>query len=139
MISCGYDPVKFDDFVNTTAKRYVELYGWHPMSPTLHKIFMHGTQVIASHIVPIGQLTEEAAEARNKHFRKYRVYFARKFSRVNRNRDILNRLLLTSGLFSCNRIKWNQKSKSFPRKLLVCFSRKHWFWVIRSPHDYPLK
>lgn len=75
VISSGYniDTAKFDDFAHTTAKLYVELYGWHPMSPTVHKILMHGAQVISSHIVPIGQLSEEAAEARNKHFRKYRV------------------------------------------------------------------
>lgn len=121
VISSGYDidPAKFDEFAHTTAKLYVELYGWHPMSPTVHKILMHGAQVISSHIVPIGQLSEEAAEARNKHFRKYRVDFARKFSRVDCNRDILNRLLLTSDPFiSCSRIKRKKKSKSFSQEAI---------------------
>lgn len=121
VISSGYDidPAKFDDYAHTTAKLYVELYGWHPMSPTVHKILMHGAQVISNHIVPIGQLSEEAAEARNKHFRKYRVDFARKFSRVDCNRDILNRLLLTSDPFiSCNRVKRKKKSKSFSQEAI---------------------
>lgn len=121
VISSGYDidPAKFDDFAHTTAKLYVELYGWHPMSPTVYKILMHGAQVISSHIVPIGQLSEEAAEARNKHFRKYRVDFARNFSRVNCNTDILNRLLLTSDPFiSCNRIKRKKKSKTFSQEAI---------------------
>ena len=66
------------------------------MSPTLHKILMHGATVISHSILPIGQLSEEASEARNKHFRRYRQNFSRKFDRVVCNRDILNRLLLTS-------------------------------------------
>ncbi|XP_050504471.1 uncharacterized protein LOC126883234 [Diabrotica virgifera virgifera] len=121
VISSGYDidPSKFDYFAHTTAKLYVELYGWHPMSPTVHKILTHGAQVISSHIVPIGQLSEEAAEARNKHFRKYRVDFARKFSRVDCNRDVLNRLLLTSDPFiSCSRINRKKKSKSFSQEAI---------------------
>lgn len=40
--------------------------------------------------------SEEAAEARNKHFRSYRQNFSRKFSREECNRDIYQRLLLTS-------------------------------------------
>ena len=66
------------------------------MSPTLHKILMHGATVISHSILPIGQLSEEASAARNKHFRRYRQNFSRKFDRVVCNRDILNRLLLTS-------------------------------------------
>lgn len=115
VISSGHeiDHQKFDDYAQDTAKLYVGLYGWHPMSPTVHKILMHGAQVIAEAILPIGQLSEEAAEARNKHFRKYRVDYARKFSRTECNRDILNRLLLTSDPFiSCSRPK--NKNKSLP-------------------------
>lgn len=75
MISSGHeiDHQKFDDYAQDLTKLYVELYGWHPMSPTVHKILMHGAQVISEMILPIGKLSEEAAEARNKHFRKYRV------------------------------------------------------------------
>lgn len=98
IISSGHeiDHQKFYDYAQDTAKLYVELYGWHPMSPTVHKILMHGAQVMEDAILPIGQLSEEAAEARNKHYRKYRVDFARKFSRIVCNRDVLNILLLTS-------------------------------------------
>lgn len=56
----------------------------------------HGAAVIKEAILPIGQLSEEAAEARNKHIRAFRLNYARKFSRVACNTDVLNRLLLTS-------------------------------------------
>ncbi|CAG9840790.1 unnamed protein product [Diabrotica balteata] len=116
VISSGHeiDHHKFENYAQDTAKLYVKLYGWHPMSPTVHKMLIHGAQVIEQAILPIGQLSEEVAEARNKHFRKYRVDFSRKFSRIDCNRDVLNRLLLTSDpLISCSRSKNKQKILPF--------------------------
>lgn len=108
------DTKKFESFAEQTAKLYVDLYGWHPMSPTMHKILRHGATVIDHAILPIGQLSEEAAEARNKHFRLYRQNFSRKFSREECNKDVLNRLLLTSDPFlSSNRQRQRKKSKPF--------------------------
>jgi hypothetical protein len=66
------------------------------MTPTMHKILIHGAIVIENALLPIGQLSEEAVEARNKYFRLYRQKFSRKFSRVSRNLDVLNRLLISS-------------------------------------------
>lgn len=97
-ISSGFkiDIGKFSAYTLETARMYVDLYPWYPMSPTVHKILVHGPTVIEHALLPIGSLSEEAAEARNKHFRLYRQSFARKFSREACNLDILNRLLLTS-------------------------------------------
>ena len=97
-LSSGYkiDIKKFVKFAELTAELYVEIYGWYPMTPTMHKILRHGATIIDQAILPIGQLSEEAAEARNKHFRDYRQNFSRKFSREICNRDIINRLLLSS-------------------------------------------
>lgn len=66
------------------------------MSATVHKVLIHGADIANVAIVPIGKLSEEASEARNKDFRKYRESHARKTSRVNNNQDILNMLLLSS-------------------------------------------
>lgn len=62
------------------------------MSPTVHKILFHGPIVIANASLPIRQLSEEVAEARNKHFRLYRERFSRKCSREARSMDVINRL-----------------------------------------------
>lgn len=86
----------FADYCMDTAKLYISLYPWHPMTPTMHKILVHGATVIDKALLPIGLLSEEAAEARNKHFRLYRLNFARKFSRIECNTDVINRLLLSS-------------------------------------------
>lgn len=65
-----------------------------PMTPTIHKILMHGSSVIQHAILPIGQLSEEASEARNKHYSLHNSY-ARKISRQACHEDVINRLLLT--------------------------------------------
>lgn len=97
-LSSGHkiDTEKFSIYAKETAEQYVALYPWHPMTPTLHKILMHGSEIIDKALLPIGQLSEEAAEARNKHIRLYRQNFARKFSREACNMDVMNRLLLSS-------------------------------------------
>ena len=80
------------------------------MSPTVHKVLIHGPEIIQHAELPIGILSEEAGEHRNKHFREFRQKFSRKFSRVECNRDLLNRLLITSDpLISSLRPGWSTK------------------------------
>lgn len=79
-----------------------------------------GTTVIKYAILPIGQLYEEAAEARNKHYRSYRQNYVRKFSRCNQ--DVLNRLLLTSDPYiSCVRKRKPSKSQPFMNETIELF------------------
>lgn len=105
---------KFTKYTADTAKLYVDLYSWCPMTPTMHKILIHGTTVIKHALLPIGHLSEEAAEARNKHFKSYRQNFARKCSREACNLDVINRLLLTSDpLLSASRPKRIKNTKPF--------------------------
>ncbi|XP_075979633.1 uncharacterized protein LOC142978911 [Anticarsia gemmatalis] len=109
----------FENYARETEELYVQLYEWHPMSPTIHKILRHGAQVISSALLPIGQLSEEAAEARNKHFRDYRLNYSRKFSRESCNLDVINRLLLTSDpLITGLRTESKKKSKPFHKETL---------------------
>ncbi|CAH2088703.1 unnamed protein product [Euphydryas editha] len=91
VISSGHeiDVAKFEKYA-------YESCSWYPMTSTMHKILVHGAEIISHALLPIGQLSEEAAEAQNKHFRTYRQGFARKFSRDACNRDVIHRLLLNS-------------------------------------------
>lgn len=79
-----------------TAKMFVSLYPWYPMPTTVHKVLIHGHQIIETSILPIGQLSEEAQEARNKDVRNFREGFSRKCSREKTMEDIFLRLLATS-------------------------------------------
>lgn len=125
-ITSGYkiDIKKFEKFTRETAELYVQLYNRHPMTPTMHKILIHGPMIIEHALVPIGLLSEEAAEARNKHIRLFRQDFGRKFSRKECMTDVLNRLLLTSDpLFAARRkLQKKNKKKLMPETLdmLIC-------------------
>ena len=66
------------------------------MSPTIHKILVHGYQINNSCLVPLGSLGENASEARNKLYKKDRLSHSRKNSRINTMTDIFHRALDTS-------------------------------------------
>ncbi|KAK2578842.1 hypothetical protein KPH14_012197 [Odynerus spinipes] len=90
----------------------------------MNKILIHGATIIKNALVPIGQLSEEAAEARNKHFPSYRQNFARKFSREACNLDIYNRLLLSSDplLSSMRQIKKRKRKTFLPQTIELLMS-----------------
>lgn len=100
-ISSGYkiNSEKFEQYCFETACLYVKLYPWMPMTPTLHKILIHGSVIVREALLPIGMLSEEAQEARNKDFKSYREFFARKTTRTDNITDIMNRLLISSDPF----------------------------------------
>lgn len=86
----------FDSYAKKTAVLYVELYPWYYMAATVHKILIHGADVIRFAIVPIGQLSEEVQESRHKEVRRYRECNTRKMSRTKTNEDLMHSLLISS-------------------------------------------
>jgi hypothetical protein len=56
---------------------------------------MHGKEAIGFCILPIGQLSEEAQEARNKDFKRFRERNTRKSSRIDTRKDLLHMLLIS--------------------------------------------
>lgn len=63
----------FKTFCINTAKMYVEEYKWYYVPQSLHRILIHGASVIEQFNLPIGLYFEEAQEAKNKDFKKFRV------------------------------------------------------------------
>lgn len=90
------DPVRFDNLAFSTAEIYVKYYSWYPMPSTVHKIFIHGEDIMRNSLLPLGMLGEEASEARNKYYKSYRRDHARKLSRIANLKDIFNRAMDTS-------------------------------------------
>lgn len=120
-VSCGHEihVEKFRNFCYNTARQFVNLYPWFYMPPTLHKFFIHGPEIVAHALLPIGQLSEEAQEARNKDFKNYREHYARKCSRENMNEDIFNRFLLTSDpLITSKSTNYKKKVQHIPQMAL---------------------
>lgn len=86
----------FSTLLNSTKQIYLDLYSWYYMPSSVHKVLVHGCNIIEFFDLPIGQLSEEALEARHKEIRKIRLYNARKSSRVSNNMDVIKKLVLTS-------------------------------------------
>lgn len=55
------------------------------MPASLHKILLHGANIIDSFDIPIGKLSEEAQEAQNNDFKMYCTSHSRKSSRTDTN------------------------------------------------------
>lgn len=46
-----------------TAQMAISLYGWYKMSATVHKLLIHGADIIKSLPLPVGQLSEDVIES----------------------------------------------------------------------------
>lgn len=104
---------KFRAYLNVTAEMYVSLYTWYYMPSSVHILLIHGADICKHfNLIPIGKLTEEASEARNKEFRTFRQNFSRKIGRKQNMEDILHNLLISSDpLMSSIRRKYSWKKK----------------------------
>ncbi|XP_041988246.1 uncharacterized protein LOC121739758 isoform X2 [Aricia agestis] len=61
------DADKFGDVCRDLAHRYVSQYAWHPMTVTIHKILVHGKDIIKS--TKLGMLSQQSAQPRNRFWR----------------------------------------------------------------------
>lgn len=97
-LACGKDIncEKFDKYCLDTANLCLNLYPWYNMPPSVHKVLLHGSNIIKHLGLPIGCLSEEAQEANNKIFRKVRAHNSRMKSRQCTNEDIMHYLLVSS-------------------------------------------
>ena len=88
--------LEYQNYSEKTLNLSMNLYGWYVLTPTVHKLLVHGGAIIKHVSLPIGMCSEEAAETRNKCIRRFRECHARKFDRVVNIEDVFKRLLLTS-------------------------------------------
>ncbi|XP_011697762.1 PREDICTED: uncharacterized protein LOC105455831, partial [Wasmannia auropunctata] len=75
ILACGkeIDCEKFKKYCLDTAELCIHLYPWYKIPPSVHKVLIHGSDIIKHLGLPIGCLSEEAQEANNKIFRKARA------------------------------------------------------------------
>lgn len=115
VISCGFavDVERFNECSFDTAKILVESYSWYCMPTSIHVVLVHGPLIVERAPLPIGQLSEEAQESRNKDIKRYREHFTRKCSRESTMTDIFHWLLVRSDpLISSLRSHPPKKNKS---------------------------
>ena len=123
-LTCQYplDPTLFGSYCIQTAKHYMKHYDWYPMPASVHKVLVHGKQILVNTILPVGYFAEDASESRNKLYKKDREMHARKDSRTHNLTDIINRALDTSDpIISSASLQTRMKkkhSKMFPSEVL---------------------
>lgn len=61
----------FSSYCEETARLLIRLYEWYYLPASIHKILFHGSAIMEHFLVPIGQLSEEAQEAKNKEWKRY--------------------------------------------------------------------
>ena len=83
-------------FALETERLCIKLYPWYPLSPSVHKVLIHGHVIIDNSELAVGKLSEEAQEARNKELKRFRNNNSRKISRLATNEDVLHMLLVLS-------------------------------------------
>lgn len=114
----------FRSFCYETAEMFVKLYPWYCMPTSIHKILIHGPQIVEWAPLPIGQLSEDAQEARNKDIKQYREHFSRKSERSKTMEDIFHRMMITSDPYISSLGKQLKKqSKSFSpeaKRMFLC-------------------
>jgi hypothetical protein len=84
-LACGFeiDSLKFGQLCKDTEKIWFDDrngVSWFAMPSSLHKIIVHGREIIETCPLPIGLTSEEASEANNKFLRKFRLHHTRKKS-----------------------------------------------------------
>lgn len=113
-LSSGYkiNSDKFKIYALDTAKILVSKYSWYNLPASVHKVLIHGSEVIDHCLLSIGELSEEAAESCNKLVKQFRRDNTRKHSRDVTNTDLLHRLLLNSDPLISSLRKLPRKKKS---------------------------
>ena len=112
----------FESYCQETLQLYMSEVGWYNIPPTLHRVLVHGGEIIRATPINIGSTSEESAEGNTKFARRFYKHHTRKNSHGNALADLLFRLLDVSDPFlSCAETS-SKKSKSIPEdmKPLLC-------------------
>lgn len=92
-------------------------YNQSELTPTMYKILIPSVTVVGNDLVPVDQLSEEAAEACDQQCYLHHQNFARKLSGVFCILDKLNRLMLSlDPVLISLRSSPTKKTKFFPKK-----------------------
>jgi hypothetical protein len=96
------NPKKLEEYCSETAHRLTSEYPTKNLTPTVHKILYHSPKIVEyfnQFSLPVGFLSEEALESRNKDIRNFRSRFARKTGRIDNLKDSFHRLFWGSDIY----------------------------------------
>ena len=118
-ISCKLplDSEKFGAFCRETAELLIELYPWFRMPVSVHILLIHRAAILSSSMLPVGMMSEEAQEARNKDNKSFREKHARKTSRIDNISDVFHRLMVTGDIIISSRSVKEPHSEPLPNEV----------------------
>ena len=87
------DPVAYDRVALRAFQSYIRSYAWYNLSPTLHRLLIHGGEIARHLPVPTGLLTEEGLEKKHSDVKKGRRDHCRTTNRHDNMSDMLHRAL----------------------------------------------
>lgn len=130
IISCGHyiNEEKFKKYCFETAQMAISLYGWYKISASVHKLLIHGADIIKSLPLPVGQLSEDVIEVGHKDYKKFRQYYSRKTSRINTNTDIFNWMMVSSDPIVTNKRKKPKKNRTQFNEVVLSMLRLPTFY-----------
>jgi hypothetical protein len=104
------------------------------MPASVHKVLVHGADIVSGAILPTGQLSEEAQEYRNKNLKYFRSSHSRKISRPLANQDVFNLLLVSSDpvISSLRKLPKRATETYLPEALKLLDLPKEWEDLSRS-------
>jgi len=88
------DGSKFELLCKETLDKIRATYSWYPLSPSMHKLLVHGHLFLESGVLSMNEMAEDSLESFHKVFKKLRRSNARLTSFKDNNRDLFHRLLL---------------------------------------------
>lgn len=108
----------FEKYCLDTARLYVKEYPWYHMPPAVHKILIHGTQIINAVDLPIGLFSEDAQESSNKFLKIFRKDYSRRGNRQHAMLDILQRLCVNSDPLISSKTDKKIKKQNFSKEVI---------------------
>jgi hypothetical protein len=114
-MASGYaiDGEKFGKLCADTNALYLndEKTNWYNIPPTIHKVLVHGKDIIEHCPLPIGLTNEEASEANNKILRNVRLHHTRKTSWSDGMSDLYHRMMDLSDPVVLDKSQQKKKKK----------------------------
>lgn len=121
VLSCGFNVnhESFKKYSIDTAKMCINTYDWYKMSASVHKLLIHGADIIKELPLPVGLFSEDVLETSQKEFKSVRLFHTRKTSRIHTNTDIAHWMLIASDpIIASKRRRHNKKKKPFAKEVL---------------------
>jgi putative intracellular protease/amidase len=87
------NPEKFGDLCEKTLEQYMSCAKWYDIPPSLHRVLVHGKEIVEATPLPIGITSEEGAESNTKFARRFHENHTRKTSQEDTMSDLYHRMM----------------------------------------------